>query len=304
MTRVKIHRGAAGVRQTTRVSERRLAKLAVFGELSRLPELIDKRRRLVSTRNRRRLADGLRRTAAAEQPPRRFDCCPVLADRVAAARYDLLLLADALEHATDPDPASVALVRELLTSGCSPLYNVNLPADDLHAKLAHASARIGAGLPADRSPTRHARRSTESHLNTQLESPGAVTRTTSDAGQGVPWHSRKRTTDHQRRALLKWLRRTANHTDRSHRFRRHALLSDRAAGVRSELLQIAAMLEHTHDPNPTSVIELHQLLTDHSNSPSTTPIFTSQSSAQPCTTCAQDSLPRTGSDACREPAVE
>src|SRR5689334_21554104 len=109
-------------RQTTGVREQGLPGLAVFGKLAQLPELVGKRRRLVSARNRRKLAHGLRRTPAAEQPPRRFDCCPVLADRVAGARYDTLLLADALEHSTDPDPASVELIRELLTNGCSPLY--------------------------------------------------------------------------------------------------------------------------------------------------------------------------------------
>ncbi len=136
-------------RQTTRVRERELSGLAMFGNLARLPELVGKRRRLVSARNRRKLADGLRRTAAAEQPSRRFDCCPVLADRVAGARYELLLLADALEHSTDPDPASVELIRELLTNGCSPLYNANVPAQNLHATLTRAAHRSSP----DRRPT-------------------------------------------------------------------------------------------------------------------------------------------------------
>jgi hypothetical protein len=111
------------------------------GRRSRLVSRRSRRNRR-NRRNRRRLAEGLRRTAAVEQPPRRFDCCPVLTDRVAVVRYELLLLADALEHSSDPDPAGVALIGELLTRGCSPLYNANVPVADLHATLARASAQL------------------------------------------------------------------------------------------------------------------------------------------------------------------
>lgn len=47
--------------------ERRLMSLAILPEFSRLPDLAGKRKRLVSTRNRRRLADCLRQAAA--RPP-------------------------------------------------------------------------------------------------------------------------------------------------------------------------------------------------------------------------------------------
>jgi hypothetical protein len=263
-------------RQTTRVREQGLPGLAVFGNLAQLPELVGKRRRLVSARNRRKLADGLRRTAAAEQPPRRFDCCPVLADRVAGARYDLLLLADALEHSTDPDPASVELIRELLTNGCSPLYNANVPAQNLHATLTRASAQIVVGPPPDADPTRRAHRPTQSHIKTQHTPPAqpqpptqAVTRTTLYSGRSVPRRWRERRADRKRRVLVKWLRRTANHTDHPHPLarRRQTLLSHRTTAVRSELRQIAAALEHTHDPNPTTITELHQLLANGCDSP-------------------------------------
>jgi hypothetical protein len=123
---------------------RRLMALAIFPELSRLPDLAGKRRRLVGTRNRRRLARWLRQTAAPSQPYRRFDCCPALPDRVAAVRPALLTLATALEQSADPDPASVALIHELLAAGRSPLYNPNVPADDLHAILTRAQAGIAA----------------------------------------------------------------------------------------------------------------------------------------------------------------
>ncbi len=123
---------------------RRLMALAILPEFSRLPDLAGTRKRLVSTRNCRRLANSLRQTAAPSQPPRRFDCCPVLPDRVAAVRAALLTLASTLEQNPDPDPTSVALIHELLTNACSPLYNPNLPADDLRRTLARAQAGIAA----------------------------------------------------------------------------------------------------------------------------------------------------------------
>ena len=259
-------------RQTTRVRERRLQALAAIPALAQLPGLTGKRRRLVSARNRRKLADGLRRTASAEQPPRRFDCCPVLADRVAGVRYELLLLADALEHSSAPDPSSVALIRELLTSGCSPLYNANVPAEDLHATLTRASAQIAPGLTPDVSQTAHARQPTQSqHTPPATPRPAsqALTRTTLDSDRSVLRLWRERSVDHKRRVLVKWLRRTANHTDHPHPIarRRQTLLPHRAGAVRSELLEIAATLEHTHHPNPTTITELHQLLANGCDSP-------------------------------------
>jgi hypothetical protein len=122
--------------------QRRLATMALSPDLVQLPELAATRRRLQTSHTRRALAAGLRRTAAPIQPSRRFDCCPVLVDRVALVRDELLALADDLEHTETPDPASVALIRELLTDGTSPLYNPNLTADDLHTTLTRARAGI------------------------------------------------------------------------------------------------------------------------------------------------------------------
>jgi hypothetical protein len=121
---------------------RRLASLAIHPQFAHLPELAHTRRRLVSNRNRRALANGLRRTASPMQPPGRFDCCPVLQDRVAAVRPELLAIASALEQRNDPNPTSVALIHELLTNACSPLYNDNVPAADLRITL----KRVRAGL--------------------------------------------------------------------------------------------------------------------------------------------------------------
>jgi hypothetical protein len=121
---------------------RRLATIALSPELVQLPDLQSERKRLQSARTRRALAAGLRRTAEPIQPSRRLDPCPVLVDRVAAVRAQLLELADDLERTQTPDPACVAVLRELLTNGGSPLYNPNVPADDLHTTLARARAGL------------------------------------------------------------------------------------------------------------------------------------------------------------------
>jgi hypothetical protein len=65
-----------------------------------------------------------------------------LPERVAAVRVELLSAADALENGHEVDPTSVALLRELLASGCSPLYNPNVRAEDLHATLTHVRCGI------------------------------------------------------------------------------------------------------------------------------------------------------------------
>jgi hypothetical protein len=123
---------------------RRLQTMALWPELVQLPDLAAERRRLQSARTRRALAAGLRRTAGPIQSPCRFDACPVLVDRVAPIRDELLKLANALEETQTPNPACVALIRELLTNGSSPLYNPNLPAANLYRNLASARAGITA----------------------------------------------------------------------------------------------------------------------------------------------------------------
>jgi hypothetical protein len=145
---ISVSAGAALAVACHIVRERRLATLAIFPQFARLPELAGTRRRLLRPRNRRRLAGWLRRTAAITQPPHPLDCCPVLVDRVAAVRPELLELAHALQHSPEVDPASVALLHELLANGCcSPLYNPNVCADELHATLTRVRAGIVDGPP-------------------------------------------------------------------------------------------------------------------------------------------------------------
>jgi hypothetical protein len=84
---------------------------------------------LVSARNRRVLAQWLRRTASRAVDPdpirRRRD---VLLHYLAAAlRTDLLQIAATLEHAHDPDPARMAALHNVLSNGRdSPLYNAGI----------------------------------------------------------------------------------------------------------------------------------------------------------------------------------
>jgi hypothetical protein len=108
----------------------------------RLANVVKAQRRAWSLRPKRRraLADQLRRTAALTEPPSRLDriTIPVLLDRVASARVEMLALATAIERATEPDPSCVAIVSELLHDGCSPIYNPSVPGTQLTAALSAA----------------------------------------------------------------------------------------------------------------------------------------------------------------------
>jgi hypothetical protein len=104
------------------------------------------------------------------------------------------------------------------------------------------------------------------------------TKDTTARGPGVldPWHAhradRKQArliSPRNRRVLARWLRRTANHTERPRpRLRTHEpLLAYRAAAVRTDLLEIATLLEHTHYPDPASIAALRNLLANGCDSP-------------------------------------
>jgi hypothetical protein len=111
-----------------------LSMLSVHPECIQHQELAYKRRQLVSPRSRRALAQGLR-SAAKAQAPARAEICPILCDRVAPLRRELVQVAAALEQTAHPDPASVALIHELLREGRSPLYDPSVPAADLEVTL-------------------------------------------------------------------------------------------------------------------------------------------------------------------------
>jgi hypothetical protein len=94
--------------------------------------------RLISARNRRKLARWLRRTADHSETPhallRRRET--LMHHRVALVRTQLLEIAASLEHTPDPDPARIATLQNLLANGCdSPLYNNEVHVSELFATL-------------------------------------------------------------------------------------------------------------------------------------------------------------------------
>jgi hypothetical protein len=80
---------------------------------------------------------------------------------------------------------------------------------------------------------------------------------------------RRLVTPRKRRVIARWLRRTADHAQEPHPLvrRRQALLHYRVAAVRTDLLEIAAMLEHAQDPDPARVEALRDLLANGCDSP-------------------------------------
>jgi hypothetical protein len=100
--------------------------------------------RLVSARNRRALAQSLRRTAkhAVDPDPVRRRHDVLLHYRAAAVRTDLLEIAAMLDRAHDPDPARVAALHNLLRNGDSPLYHPGVPVSELHATLDYIRSGI------------------------------------------------------------------------------------------------------------------------------------------------------------------
>jgi hypothetical protein len=72
--------------------------------------------------------------------------------------------------------------------------------------------------------------------------------------------------DRNRRVLATWLRRTANRAHQTDSTLEEPL-HYRAAAVRTELLELAAILEHTHDPDPVGVAALRDLLANSRDSP-------------------------------------
>jgi hypothetical protein len=96
------------------------------------------------------------------------------------------------------------------------------------------------------------------------------------AGALERWHqrsaerkSRGLASDRSRRVHAQWLRRTANRANDSDaiRSRAEALLHYRAAAVRTDLLELATMLERTDKPDAGSMATLHELLANGCDSP-------------------------------------
>jgi hypothetical protein len=90
----------------------------------------------------------------------------------------------------------------------------------------------------------------------------ALTGTAIKTRVGILERWRQHRAERKRRVVVQWLRRTASWADDTDPIRRHydVLLHYRAAAVRTDLLEIAAMLERTQTPNPECVATLHRLL--------------------------------------------
>ena len=80
--------------------------------------------------------------------------------------------------------------------------------------------------------------------------------------RGTRWSERRRT------RVVGGLRRVARRSRVSPRAQRsEVLLCDRAEAIRTELLELAAVLQATSDPPPEVIAALHELLTDGCGSP-------------------------------------
>jgi hypothetical protein len=120
---------------------------------------------------------------------------------------------------------------------------------------------------------------TQDTYSDRLGSPfGEPTGTTIERRRGVIERCRERRAERKqarllsarkRRMLARWLRRTAEHTQSPHPLarRRETLLHYRVAAARTDLLEIAAMLEHAPDPDPACLAALHELLANGCDSP-------------------------------------
>lgn len=83
------------------------------------------------------------------------------------------------------------------------------------------------------------------------------------------WRNRTRVSRRKRQMLSRWLRRTANRATGGDRLsrRREPLLCARVALVRTDLLELAATLDRTDDPDPGSIRALRDLLSNGCDSP-------------------------------------
>ena len=108
--------------------------------------------------------------------------------------------------------------------------------------------------------------SAKASIPTRLERAGGIC---DPRRVGLLEGRRQWTAAHRRRVLVRWVRRTANRAPQPDPIarRRQPLLCDRAAAVRSELLEIAAVLERAQCPDPASIAVLHELLANGCDSP-------------------------------------
>lgn len=104
------------------------------------------------------------------------------------------------------------------------------------------------------------------HLTSKAPTPSSLE---DDRGIASRWRERRAARQQarlvsarNRHALAQWLRRTARDANERNQFRRRndLLLHYRAASVRTDLLEVAALLEGAHDPDPDCVRAVRELL--------------------------------------------
>ncbi|MBV8998777.1 MAG: hypothetical protein JO304_06940 [Solirubrobacterales bacterium] len=101
-----------------------------------------------------------------------------------------------------------------------------------------------------------------------VDAPAGAQNPSAAERPGILEGRNERTAARERRVLVKWLRRTAKRARKPEPIpHRQTLLHYRAAAVRMELLEIAAMLERTRDPDPASIKALRELLANGCDSP-------------------------------------
>ncbi|HEY1853142.1 MAG TPA: hypothetical protein VGG40_01015 [Solirubrobacterales bacterium] len=127
---------------------RLLVRLVAQGDAWSIPEVARAARRLVSARERRRLAEGLAR-AAATVDPRKAEFSLVDAVRAARAHRRLNGLAVAFgDEAVAVHPFGAALCRRLLCDAAlSPLYNPAIPDAELDRVIDRIERALGPWSP-------------------------------------------------------------------------------------------------------------------------------------------------------------
>jgi hypothetical protein len=108
------------------------------------------RRARAARRRQRHVADGLCYIARSVGPrTRRRRNELLLVSRAAAVRVALLQVAALVRCSTNPDPECITELHTLLTSGCdSPLYNPDVPAEQLTATLERAHTMLATNASA------------------------------------------------------------------------------------------------------------------------------------------------------------
>jgi hypothetical protein len=111
-------------------------------DLAAVPEVARARAELVAPKRRREVARSLRRIAG-QRGVSRHEVAPLLLDRVAPVRGELLAVADEVERLPALDPRTMADIARLVHDGArSPLLNGDVPEPELALALRRIRYRL------------------------------------------------------------------------------------------------------------------------------------------------------------------